>query len=103
MKHVLVAFSLLLTACRQSGQGGGKGDLNSQLEGITADNAVMREAEAAANNIVRNATDCDAVKANLAETNRKLDEAQTRIRTETGRTTLNALKTQVRNIAQLCP
>jgi hypothetical protein len=95
-----VVAGLLLAACQADP---GKKDIQTQAGDIAADTGVMKAAEAAANDIVRNSTDCDAVKANLAETNRKLDEAQARVRTEAGRTTLEVLKTQVRNVAQACP
>lgn len=80
-----------------------KGELGKDAANIVSDTNVLEEASGAANDVIRNAADCDAVKAVLPETNRKLQEAAGRIRTVAGRETLNALKTQVRNIASACP
>jgi len=100
MKRTMVALALplLLVACQKDG-----GDLGKDAASIGSDTQVLKEASAAANEVIRNATDCDAVKAALSETNRKLDEAAGRVRTAPGRATLDSLKTQVRGIAQNCP
>ncbi|HEX6740018.1 MAG TPA: hypothetical protein VF310_17190, partial [Vicinamibacteria bacterium] len=60
-------------------------------------------AAAAANDVVRNASDCDAVKAALPETRRRLDEAGKKVRTMTGRASLDSLKKQVTTVADACP
>jgi hypothetical protein len=103
----VLVLGLGATACGgrpSEAPGPGKAtDLGTQTANITADTAVMRQASAAANTIVRNATDCDAVKAALPETTRVLDEAESKIRTETGRVTLAALRSQVKNVVQACP
>ena len=70
---------------------------------IVSDTNVMEEAEAAANAVVRNAADCDAVKATLPEADQKLAEAQTKIRTQAGLVALQTLKTQVQRVRELCP
>jgi hypothetical protein len=70
---------------------------------LVADTQVLEEAAAAANNVVRNASDCDAVKAALPETKRKLEEADKRVRTMTGRASLDSLKRQVTTVADACP
>jgi hypothetical protein len=70
---------------------------------IAADNQAMKDAEAAANTVIRNATDCEAARAALPDAQAKLDEAERRVQTAAGRTTLDALKTQVRRVAELCP
>ncbi len=94
----LVVLPLLLGACKK-----GDGDLGAKTANIASDTAVLRDASAAANEVIRNATDCDAVKAVLPEARRKLDEIAPKIRTPTGQTTLEALKKQVRTIAEACP
>jgi hypothetical protein len=39
----------------------------------------------------------------MPEANRKIEEAAGRIQTAAGRTTLDALRAQVRRVAELCP
>jgi hypothetical protein len=80
-----------------------QGKLGRDAANVVSDTNVLEEASAAAGTVVRNAGDCDAVKAALPEANRKLDEAAERVRTVTGRETLNALRTRVRNVAEMCP
>ena len=70
---------------------------------LVEDTQVLEEASAAANDVVRNASDCDAVKAALPETRRRLEEAGLRVRTETGRTSLDALNKHVASVARGCP
>jgi proline dehydrogenase len=89
---------LLLAAC-----GEGQKDLGSQTADVISDTEALKQANAAANRVIRAAGDCEAVKAALAETSRVLDEVQQKVRTETGRTTLDALRKQVRTIAETCP
>ena len=70
---------------------------------LVADTKVLEEAAAAANDVVRNASDCDAVKAALPDTKRRLEEADKRVRTMTGRASLDSLKKQVTTVADACP
>jgi hypothetical protein len=79
------------------------GGIGAQAGDIISDTAVMKEAQSASNELVRNAQDCDAVKAALPEVNRKLDEAAAHIRTATAQATLAAIKSRVSGIAQACP
>jgi hypothetical protein len=99
---LLALAGLGLLGCQQDAKPEA-GGIGGQLADITSDTAVMKEAQAASNELVRNAQDCDAVKASLAEVNRKLDEAAQHVRTETGKTTLAALRSRVSSIAQACP
>lgn len=78
-------------------------DLNDDKADLVSDTAVLEEASAAANDVVRNAAECDAVKAALPETRRRLQEAVQRVRTQTGRTTLASLHKQVNTVAGNCP
>lgn len=66
------------------------------------DTQVLREASAASNEVVRNATDCDLARPIIGEARRKLNDAGTRVRTEAGRATLAALHKQVDRVADLC-
>lgn len=103
MKPETVLLSALLLIA--SGCGNDTTDdksLGQQVGGAISDTRAMEEAQAAANQILRNAMDCEAVKANIEDVTRKLDEAEARIQTETGRTTMKALRLQVTRIAETC-
>jgi hypothetical protein len=89
---------LLVPACGDTETKVGKEAAN-----IVSDTNVMEEAEAAANAVIRNAADCDAVKATLPEADHKLAEASTKIRTQAGLVALQTLKTQVQRVRELCP
>jgi hypothetical protein len=90
--------ALLLTAgCTEN-----KRDIGHETANIVSDTNVMEQAEAAANAVVRNASDCDAVKATLPEADQKLAEAATKIKTQAGLIALQTLKTQVQRVRDLC-
>lgn len=103
--------ALLLVTLLAAGCGGGSkekpeprtGGLGEQAGDAAFDAKVMKEANDAAASVVRVAADCDAVKAALPEANRRLDEAAGQVRTATGRTSLDALRKQVRQAAEACP
>jgi hypothetical protein len=78
-------------------------NIGSQTADVVTDTRVLKEANAAAAEVIRAGGDCDAVKAALPETNRKLDEAEQNVRTETGRVSLAAIRKQVNNAASICP
>jgi hypothetical protein len=80
-----------------------KGGLGQQAGDAAFDTQVMREANDAAGSVVRVAADCDAVKAALPEANRRLDEVAGKLRTATGRTSLDSLRQQVKKVAEACP
>ena len=96
LAHVM--FACCLAACEK-----GKGDLGKDTAKVVSDTNVLEEASAAANAVVRNAGDCDAVKAALPEATRKLEEAEGKVQTVTGRETLNALRVRMKGIAETCP
>ena len=95
---VLIVFAL--TVCQGQKK---EENLGDQAAKIVSDTNVLREANDAANSVIREATDCEAVKAVLPEANRRLDEVAGKIWTATGRTTFEALRKQVATIAQNCP
>ncbi len=64
---------------------------------------VLREASATANEVVRSAGDCEAVLPIIAEAKAKLDQAEPRLRTVSGRGTLAALRSRVAKVAEMCP
>jgi hypothetical protein len=92
------ALPWLLAGCEKK-----ESDLGKDAGNLAADTQVLKDASAAANEVVGKAGDCDAVKAALPETNRKLDDATKRVRTMTGRASLDSLKRQVTTIADACP
>ena len=73
------------------------------MENLAADNDVVKAASAAANEVVRNATDCNAAKPLIPEAYRQIDEARKNAKTSTSGTILDTLKQQVDRVAQLCP
>ena len=95
---VVIAAVLALAACKKE-----EPDPNSATAKIIDDNQLLAAANAAAGDVVRAAGDCDAVKAGLPAARQKLDEIQAKVRTETGRTTLAAIRKRVEDSAQLCP
>ncbi len=78
-------------------------DLGTQVGDAGADTKTMAEANEAAGTVIRAGGDCDAVKAALPNASATLDDVEKRIRTATARTTLEALRTQVRHFAEACP
>ncbi len=95
----LVVFSALWLAAGCSG-GGGKDETGvSQAVG---DTQLVREAQGAANELLRSASDCAAVEASYRNVSAKLDEVESRLQTETGRTTLETLRKQVGTVAEAC-
>jgi hypothetical protein len=75
----------------------------SQLGDAAADTQTMKEAKAAAEEVVGVAGDCDAVKAAAPEALRKLDEIKGRARTGAGQTAIDSLRKQVTDTAGVCP
>jgi hypothetical protein len=98
-------LSLVLVAC-----GTGKPAPSPSPSGVGAvvkamelDMAMMREANAAASEVIRAAGDCDAARPLIPAANARLDEAQRKVQTSTGQTTLDALRKKVREVAENCP
>jgi len=73
------------------------------IDNLAHDQAVMKAASAAANEVVRNATDCTAAKPLIPEAYRQLDEARQNVRAAASQTILDTLKQQVDRVDQLCP
>ena len=67
-----------------------------------ADTRVLREANAAAGDIIRASADCDAARPLGEPTKKKLDELTPQLQTPTGRTSMDSLKRQVQNIIDAC-
>ena len=107
MKRVIaVAVALLVvSAC-----GGGKpapspspSGIGAQVKAMEQDINMMAEANAAANDVIRAAGDCDAARPLIPAANARLDEAQRKVQTATGTQTLEALRKKVREVSENCP
>jgi hypothetical protein len=85
---------LLLVACQEK---------QKAVENLAHDQAVMKAASAAANEVVRNAADCAVAKPLVPEAYRQIDEARKAARAQASQQILDTLKTQVDRVAQLCP
>ena len=73
------------------------------MDNLAHDQEVMKAASAAANEVVRNATDCGVAKPLVPEAYRQLDEAKKNARAAASQHILDTLKAQVDRVAQLCP
>ena len=94
----LCAFLLFVAA----GCGDGERSLGEQGGAAISDTRAVEEAQAAANKIVRNASDCELVKAEIDGVIQTLDSVDADIQTKTGRTTMDTLREQVRRVAEAC-
>jgi outer membrane PBP1 activator LpoA protein len=105
MKRMLpwMLMACALAGCEDETAKARKEGLGKATADATNDTQILGKAEAAANEVLRNPADCDAVKAALPEANRLLGEAGDKLQTPAGRATLDALKAQVRSVSQNCP
>ena len=78
-------------------------DIGVQTGRIASDTRVLGDAQAAVNEVVRNGADCEAARPAIPEANRKIDEAAGRVQTAAGRATLDAMRVQVKRVAEICP
>ena len=77
--------------------------IGDALGDTTWDTRVLGEASAAANEVVRSAGDCDAVRPILAEAKAKLNQAEPRLRTISGHGALDAMRKRVAKVEDMCP
>ena len=77
--------------------------IGAQVKAMEQDMNVMREANAAASDVIRAAGDCDAARPLIPAANARLDEASRRVQTATGQQTLEALRKKVREVSENCP
>jgi len=73
------------------------------IERIGSDEAILKKANGAVNEVIRNAADCEAAKPLLKEAYERIDEARSQVTLNASRQTLEALKVQVDRVAQVCP
>jgi len=78
-------------------------DIGEQMRDVEADTQVMRDAQAAVNEVVRAASDCEAAKPAIAGAKIRLNESAKHIRTAAANSTLDTLRKQVRQVEDLCP
>ncbi len=78
-------------------------NIGDQTADITSDTRVLGDASAAVNAVIRVQDDCEQARPLIPAAEDALRTASERVRTVTGRTTLDGLKSQLRNIAQNCP
>jgi hypothetical protein len=90
----VLLVSLELVACEEK---------QKAMENLAADQEVMKAASAAANEVVRNATDCAVAKPLIPEAYRQLDAARGQAKAAASQQILDTLKQQVDRVAQLCP
>lgn len=100
-----VLVALLSVAC-----GGGQpapspapSGVGAQVKAMEMDMNTMREANAAASDVIRAAGDCDAARPLITAANARLDEASRKVQTATGMQTLEALRKKVREVSESCP
>jgi len=102
----LAAAALGLYGC-QGGAGAASpppaGGVGQDVGDIGHDLPIVKQAQAAAGDVVRSAGDCDAVKAGLPRAQAALDEASQQVRTGASRSTIANLKKQIQDIAGACP
>ena len=77
-------------------------DIGQQTADITSDTRVLADAQAAVNEVIRVQDDCEAARPLIPKASSELDKAGERVRTATGRTTLDGLRSQLRAVAQTC-
>ena len=90
----VLLVSLASVACQEK---------QKAMENLAADQEVMKAASAAANEVVRNATDCAVAKPLIPEAYRQIDEARGQAKAAASQQILDTLKQQVDRVAQLCP
>ena len=94
MKRLLAVILAagLAGACAEETAKAKKEGLGKATADAANDTQVLGKAEAAANEVLRNPSDCEAVKAALPEANRLLGEADAKLQTPAGRAILGALQ-----------
>lgn len=90
-------------ACGKKEEAPPSKDLGQAVGDTANDTALLREANGAANEVIRNAADCPAARASIDAANQKLNALEPQLKTVTGRQTLAALRAQVERVSQLCP
>jgi hypothetical protein len=90
----VLVVSLACLGCEEKQKG---------MENLAHDQEVMKAASAAANEVVRNATDCGVAKPLVPEAYRQIEEARKNARAAASQQILDTLQAQVDRVAQVCP
>ncbi|HET6900566.1 MAG TPA: hypothetical protein VFK70_19590 [Vicinamibacteria bacterium] len=77
--------------------------IGAQVKAMEQDMNTMAAANAAASDVIRAAGDCDAARPLIPAANARLDEAERKVQTATGRQTLEALRRKVKEVSENCP
>lgn len=96
------SWIFLLAFFGLSSCGGDSKSADQMVSDTVGDTRILKDAEAAANQIIRNAGDCDAISAAYSDVIAKLDEVEGQVQTSTGRTTITTLRKQVTTAAEAC-
>ena len=78
-------------------------NIGDQTAAISSDTRVLGDASAAVNAVVRVQDDCEQARPLIPAAKDALEKATAQVRTATGRTTLDGLRSQLRTIDQNCP
>jgi hypothetical protein len=100
--RILWAVPVLSLCFWNCGGGSDSSSVDAQISDTVNDTSALREATAAANEIIRNAADCSLVQQRIGDVNATLDQIESRIQTAAGRTSSQSLRTQVKNVADAC-
>jgi len=92
---------LMLVGCKKSKDE--PKTIGDQMRDVEVDTQVMRDAQAAVNEVIRASSDCELAKPAIAAANMKLDEAARSIRTAAGNNSLATMRKQVQTAQDLCP
>jgi len=100
-----IVMGLVLTTCGigKPAPSPSPSGIGAVVKGMEQDMNTLHEANAAANEVIRAAGDCDAARPLIPAANARLDEAQRKVQTSTGQQTLDALRKKVREVAENCP
>ncbi len=74
-----------------------------QIEQVGHDEALLKEVNGRVNEVIRNASDCDAAKPLMLEADQKIEEVRPQLSAPASGQTLEALKAQLDRIKQVCP
>lgn len=89
------SLALALAACGSSRE--------KAIEKISHDEAIVKRAGAAVNEVIRNSPDCAVAKPLMAEAYQRIAEARQQVSAPATGATLDALKAQVDRVASACP
>src|SRR4051812_12784466 len=98
----IAAVAVLLSGCFKDAEQHQK-DIGQAAGDAAADTRTLGDTQAAVNEVIKDMSDCERVKAALPEAQRKMEAADKALRTVAGRATLDAYRAQVRTASSNCP